>query len=92
MAQRGSFKRMLEKMIELMGREDAERVVMFSSNAGSDYILTTPEDAGTLKRLDVDSDLRTVLAPTYRELRHLLQQRQTDFFRKVADGNSPKGI
>lgn len=88
MAQRGSFKRMFEKMVQLMGDGRAERLVMFNSNTGNDYILVTPEDAGNMKSIDVDGDLRTVLAPTYRELACILKSRQGEIFEKAEVGGA----
>lgn len=83
MATKGGFGNMFDKMIAEMGRDESLRMAILFNDAGEDYILAGADEATKIMRLDVDGEIRVVLAVTYTELRRILKPRQSELFEKV---------
>lgn len=92
MAIKGTFTKLFEQMVDLVGSNPTHKYAILFNLGGEDYILANEDDATRMIKLDVDNELRIVLAVTYRELAVILKPRQLSMFSEVNNGDNSKGI
>lgn len=86
MAMAGSFKRCLEQMIEMVGREPSLKMVIIKDDTAEDYKLMRRVDWMIAAARGPEREYRLVLGATYYELKELLKPRQMDIFSEVNNG------
>ena len=92
MAMKGTFRRCLNQMVEMIGREPSlEMIIVFDHEKGNYILDRYGEGMEFLHKLGGPT-LRTVVRPTYNELREMLKPRQLDVFKEDKGVDNSKDL
>lgn len=92
MARVGSFRKCLNEMIEMIGREPSLKMSLWFCLSKSHYILVRGWEIAGSGVMEPDSDMRLVLQATYNELKEILKPRQIDIFKEDVNVHNPKDL
>ena len=92
MARKGSFRRMFDGLIQVMGRDPGSRHMILFSETTGDYMLIEERDAASYTSLKVEEDFRIVMRPTFNEMREILKRRQLELMFEEKHGDSSKDL
>ena len=92
MAMVGSFRKCLNQMVEMVGREPSLRMAIWFCISKSHYMLARSSEVKETVDIGWDDDLRMVIQPTYNELKELLKPRQLDIFKEDMNVHNSKDL